>query len=106
MAQVTVTERGITTIVGQGFPALEDVVIDVGSTGIVVRATADESGRFRIPFSPLGKLSLGRHVLRVEGRPLVYDSVETPLVVVLPTFEPQGPGGPVFGSGVIVSRSR
>ena len=70
-----------------------------------MRATADESGRFRIPFSPLGKLPLGGHVVGVAGRPLVYDAVETPLVVVLSTFEPQGPGGPSFGSNVIVARS-
>ena len=105
-APVTVTEQGITMLVGQGFPPLEDVVIEVAPTGIVVNATADESGRFRIPFSPLGKLSLGSHVLRVTGRPLVYDAVEAPLVVVLSTFEPHGPSGPVFGSSVSVSRSR
>ena len=106
MAPVTVTERGITMIVGQGFPPLEGVDIDVGSSDLVVHATADESGRFRVPFSPLGKLSLGSYVLRVAERPLVYDATETSLVVVLSTFEPQGPSGPAFGSNLIVSRSR
>jgi hypothetical protein len=72
---------------------------------MTVDAPADESGRFRIPFSPLGQLPLGSHALRVAGRPLVYDAVETPLVVILSTFEPQGPSGPLFGSSVIVARS-
>lgn len=98
-----VTERGITTIIGQGFPPGDPVVVEIG--GDLVRpVTPDVTGEFRIPVTPIGVLGLGNHIVRVGARPGVYDDVRGQLVVVLPTFEPQGPGGPAFGSSVIVTR--
>ena len=35
---------------------------------------------------------------------LTYELIETPLVVVLPTFKPQGPTGPAFGTSLLVTR--
>jgi hypothetical protein len=43
-------------------------------------------------------------VLRVDPVPDVFDIVQGQLVVALPTFEPQGPGGAVFGTALIVTR--
>ena len=100
----TVIERGITVIVGQGLPPLDDVVVEIGSTGTALTAHTDEFGRFRVPFSPLGVLPLGSYVLRVGERPMVFDAVETQLLVVLSTFEPQGSSGPVVGTNVLVAR--
>lgn len=98
-----VTARGLTTIVGQGFPPGDPVVVAIG-TDLERPATPDEIGEFRIPLSPAGLLGLGNHVVQVDARPSVYDDVRSQLVVVLPTFEPQGPGGPAFGSSIIVTR--
>ena len=61
-------------------------------------------GQFQIPLSAIGKLSLGNYVLRVDAVPDVFDLVQGQLVVVLPTFEPQGPGGAAFGDALIVTR--
>ena len=57
-----------------------------------------------MPFSALATLGLGHYFLEVDPLPGVFDLVRGQLVVVLPTFEPQGPGGPVFGENLIVTR--
>lgn len=98
-----VTERGSTTIVGQGFPPGDPVVVEVG-TALDRAVTPDEAGEFRIRVTPVGLLRLGNHPVQVAARAGVYDVVRSQLVVVLPTFEPQGPGGPAFGSSIIVTR--
>ena len=49
-------------------------------------------------------LTLGNFVLRVDPVPDVFDLVQGQLVVVLGTFEPQGPGGAAFGDAIIVTR--
>jgi hypothetical protein len=59
---------------------------------------------FRIPFSPLGRLELGTHTLAVDGVPQLYEGPETTIVVVLPTFAPQGPTGPAFNNSLLVAR--
>jgi hypothetical protein len=98
-----VTARGFTTIVGQGFPPGDPVVVEIGAD-LERPVTPDEIGELRIPIAPAGILGLGNHRVQVDARPGVYDDVRSQLVVVLPTFEPQGPGGPAFGSSVIVTR--
>lgn len=98
-----VTARGITTIIGQGFPPGDPVVVEIGQD-LIRPVTPDETGEFRIPMTPAGVLDLGNHLVQVDARPDVYDDVRGQLVVVLPTFEPQGPGGPAFGSSIIVTR--
>ena len=102
----TVTEREVAMIVGQGFPPTEAIGIQVGSSNVRVIAHPDELGRFRVPIRPLGELPLGSYVLRVDDRPEFYDGPEAVLVVVLSTFEPRSPTGPMFGSNLIVSRGR
>ena len=98
-----VTQRGFTTVIGQGFPPGDVVVVEIGD-GLERPVTPDEIGEFRIPIAPAGILGLGNHPVQVDGREDVYDDVRSQLVVVLPTFEPQGPGGPAFGSSIIVTR--
>jgi hypothetical protein len=99
-----VTERGITTILGQGFPPGDSFTVRFLNTTTSIPVVADGQGMFRIPFTPLGKIELGAYVLQVDGVPGTFDDVKTQLVVVLPTFEPQGPGGPAFGEALIVTR--
>ena len=70
----------------------------------MLTATSDGSGQFLIPLSALPNLSLGNYILRVDPVAEVFDLVQGQLVVVLGTFEPQGPGGAVFGDAVIVTR--
>ena len=64
-----VTERGIATIVGQGFPPGDDVVLRVDDGSISFTATPDDTGSFRIPLSPLGRLELGNHGVAVDEVP-------------------------------------
>jgi hypothetical protein len=99
-----ITVRGITTIIGRGFPPGGTFDVEIGGTGHVVTATADPTGAFRIPFTALGTLELGNYVLEVDALASVFDVVRGQLVVVLSTFEPQGPGGPAFGEALIVTR--
>ena len=70
----------------------------------MLTVTSDAQGQFQIPLSAIGKLTLGNYVLRVDAVPDVFDLVQGQLVVVLRTFEPQGPGGAVFGNAMIVTR--
>ena len=49
-------------------------------------------------------LALGGYTVRVDARAGVYDLVQTPLVVQLATFQPQGPGGAAFGDTILVAR--
>jgi hypothetical protein len=105
---MSVTERGVTMIVGQGFPPLEPVVVHVGnqSTSLDLIAHPDELGRVRLPLRPLGALQLGNYIVSVEDRPAFYDGPSTTLLVVLSTFEPSGGSGPHFKPGVLVSRGQ
>jgi hypothetical protein len=99
-----VTLRGLTTVIGQGFPVGQGFEVHIGD-GLVVPVVADGSGTFRIPLSPLAAgLRLGSYVMRVNAMATVFDEVRGAMVVVLPTFEPQGPGGPAFGEALIVTR--
>ena len=100
------TTSGFTTIVGRGFPPEQSFDVHVGNTGIVVTATADATGQFRFLLSPASnRLGLGHYVLRVDPLPDVFELVRGQLVIVLDTFEPQGPAASAaFGDTVIVTR--
>src|SRR4029079_7272723 len=95
---------GFTTVIGLGFPPNQTFDVHVDPTDDVLTATSDAQGQFQVPLSAVGKLSLGNYVLRVDGQPNVFDLVQEQLVVALPTFEPQAPGGAVFGTAQIVTR--
>jgi hypothetical protein len=99
-----ITDRGTTTVIGQGFPPNQTFDVHVDPTSLVLTATSDATGQFQIPLSALPNLSLGNYILRVDAVPDVFDLVQGQIVVVLATFEPQGPGGPIFGDAVIVTR--
>jgi hypothetical protein len=61
---------------------------------------------FRSPLSAVASnLELGHYILEVDALANVFELVRGQLVVVLATFEPQGPGGPAFGpEALIVTR--
>jgi len=99
-----ITTDGFTTIIGRGFPPNQTFDVHVDPTGLVIAATSDAQGQFRIPIAAVGKLGLGNYILRVDPVPDVFDLVRGQLVVVLATFEPQGPGGAAFGDALIVTR--
>jgi hypothetical protein len=99
-----ITSDGTTTIIGRGFPPDQTFDVHVDPTNVVLTATADALGQFQIPLSAIPNLTLGNYVLRVDPLPQVFDLVQGQLVVVLGTFEPQGPGGPAFGNAIIVTR--
>ena len=99
-----ITTDGFTTVIGRGFPPNETFDVHVDPTALVLTATSDAEGQFRIPISALARLGLGNYVLRVDPVPDVFDLVRGQLVVVLGTFEPQGPGGAAFGEALIVTR--
>jgi hypothetical protein len=99
-----ITDKGTTTVIGQGFPPNQTFDVHVDPTSLVLTATSDATGQFQIPLSAVPNLSLGNYILRVDPVPDVFDLVQGQIVVVLATFEPQGPGGPIFGDAVIVTR--
>jgi hypothetical protein len=99
-----ITTRQFTTIIGRGFPPNQTFDVHVDPEGLVITVTSDGQGQFRIPLSPTGKLTLGNYILRVDPVADVFDLVRGQLVVVLSTFEPQGPGGAAFGEALIVTR--
>lgn len=99
-----VTERGIATIIGQGFPPGEIVTVHVDETVLVLTVIPGAEGMFRLPLSPLGRLELGSHDLRVDDVPTLYVGPTATLIVVLPTFSPQGPTGPAFNNSLLVAR--
>ena len=71
----------------------------------MLTVTSDAQGQFQIPLSAVpNNLTLGNYVLRVDPLPDVFDLVQGQVVVVLGTFEPQGPGGAAFGDAIIVTR--
>jgi hypothetical protein len=99
-----ITTNQFTTIIGRGFPPNQTFDVHLDPVGLVLTVTADAQGQFRIPLSPIGKLTLGSYILRVDPLPDVFDLVRGQLVVVLSTFEPQGPGGAAFGDALLVTR--
>jgi hypothetical protein len=54
-----ITVDGFTTIVGRGFPPNQTFDLHVDPTGLVITATSDAQGQFRIPVSAAGKLGPG-----------------------------------------------
>ena len=99
-----ITTDGFTTVVGLGFPPDQTFDVHVDPTDLVLTVTSDAQGQFRVLLTALPKLTLGNYVLRVDGQADVFELVQGQLVVVLPTFEPQAPGGAVFGNALIVTR--
>ena len=99
-----ITSDGATTIIGQGFPPNQTFDVHVDPTTLVLTATSDATGLFQIPLSAVPNLTLGNFILRVDPVPEVFDLVQGQLVVVLGTFEPQGPGSAAFGDAIIVTR--
>jgi hypothetical protein len=99
-----ITSDGATTIIGQGFPPNQTFDVHVDPTPLVLTVTSDATGLFQIPLSAVPNLSLGNFILRVDPVPEVFDLVQGQLVVVLGTFEPQGPGSAAFGDTIIVTR--
>ena len=99
-----ITTSQFTTIIGRGFPPNQTFDVHVDPAGLVITVTSDGQGQFRIPLSPAEKLTLGNYILRVDPVADVFDLVRGQLVVVLSTFEPQGPGGAAFGEALIVTR--
>ena len=98
-----VTRQALTEIHGRGFPAGVELTVLVGDGHEVVVVT-DDDGALSFPLLPLGVLELGTHRVSVDADPTRYDEVRTQLVVVLPTFEPQGSGSSVFDTPSIVGR--
>jgi hypothetical protein len=102
-----VSEHGISTVYGQGFPPGETFTVTVAETGLTLQGTADATGLFRAFLSTAGRLHLGNYTLHVDGMPDVFGDVEANLLVQVGSFRPQGAGGPAFGnSNLIVSRGR
>lgn len=99
-----ITQRGYTTIVGQGFVPGEAVSIEVDGMGITVPATAGSDGTFQAQLAAFGQLPLGPYELVVPARPGFYDEVRATLVVVLGTYQPQGPTSVVFRDNLLVVR--
>jgi hypothetical protein len=100
-----ITSDGATTVIGQGFPPNQTFDVHVDPTSLVLTVTSDAQGQFQIPLSAVpNNLTLGNYVLRVDPLPDVFDLVQGQVVVVLGTFEPQGPGGAAFGDAIIVTR--
>jgi hypothetical protein len=99
-----ITDKGATTIIGQGFPPNQSFDVHVDPANLVLTATSDATGQFLIPLSAVPNLSLGNYILHVDAIPDVFDLVQGQLVVVLATFEPQAPGTGAFGDALIVTR--
>jgi len=105
----SISERGFTTIIGQGFIPGESVTVDVvapvaGSSILSLSATVDTSGIIQVPLSSFGQLPLGSYELVVAARPDAYDEVRSTLLVALGTYQPQGPTSAVFGDNALVAR--
>ncbi len=100
----SVTERSTTTIVGQGFVPGEVVTVTVEPIGLVVTGLANGVGVFQTPLPVFGRLPLGSYELVVAERPSFYDEVRATLVVVLGTYQPQGPTSAIFRENMLVVR--
>jgi hypothetical protein len=100
-----ITADGFTMVIGRGFPPNQTFDVHVDPTALVLTATSDAQGLFRIPVSAIvSRLGLGNYILRVDPVPNVFDLVRGQLVVVLATFQPQGPSAAAFGDALIVTR--
>ncbi len=105
----SITERGFTTVVGQGFIPGEAVTVDVISTTtatvvLSLPTVVDAAGLLQVPLASFGQLSLGSYDLVVAARPDAYDEVRATLLVALGTFQPQGPTSIIFGDNLLVAR--
>ncbi len=101
----TITERGITTIVGQGLPPGATFQLDIPPSTVTVTATADGAGIFQVPLHAFGTLPLGAYEVVLPAEPGVFEEVRASLLVVVGTFQPQGPTSAAFGDNLLVTRN-
>jgi hypothetical protein len=87
------TPGQVTTIIGEGFPPSTPVqlVWDVNSE--VFSVTSDALGSFRLPVLILGNSLLGPRIVSAVAQPDVFDQVDTDLLIVPGTVQPQASVG-------------
>jgi hypothetical protein len=105
VSPIAVTEREIASVIGRGYQPNEVVTISIAPVGVTLSATAGADGSFsvRLPITET-TLPLGAYLAASPAAVGVHGDVTAKFVVVLDTFEPQGPTSPAFGDNILVTR--
>jgi hypothetical protein len=83
----------VTTLIGDGFPPSTPIQIvwEVGPE--VFSVTSDAAGSFKLPVLILVNTLLGPRIVSAVAQPDLFEPVDTDLLIVAGTIQPQGTGG-------------
>jgi hypothetical protein len=79
----------VTTLIGDGFPPSTAIELVWGVGPDVFPVTSDAAGSFKLPVLILGNTLLGPRVVSAVAQPGVFDQVDTDLLIVPGTIQPQ-----------------
>jgi hypothetical protein len=79
----------VTTLIGDGFPPSTAIELVWGVGADVFPVTSDAAGSFKLPVLILGHTLLGPRVVSAVAQPGVFDQVDTDLLIVPGTIQPQ-----------------
>jgi hypothetical protein len=79
----------VTTLIGDGFPPSTAIELVWGVGPDVFPVTSDATGSFKLPVLILGHTLLGPRVVSAVAQPGVFDQVDTDLLLVPGTIQPQ-----------------
>ncbi|HWM20061.1 MAG TPA: choice-of-anchor D domain-containing protein [Ilumatobacteraceae bacterium] len=83
----------VTTLIGDGFPPSTPIEMVWEAGPEVFSITSDATGSFKLPVLILVNTLLGPRIVSAVAQPGRFDQVDTDLLIVAGTIQPQGTGG-------------
>ncbi len=83
----------VTTLIGDGFPPSTPIELVWEAGPEVFSITSDATGAFKLPVLILVNTLLGPRIVSAVAQPGLFEQVDTDLLIVAGTIQPQGTGG-------------
>ena len=87
------TPGQVTTLIGDGFPPSTAVQLGWDANAQTFSVTSDAVGSFKLPVLILGNTSLGPRIVSAVAQPGLFEQVDTDLLIVPGTVQPQASVG-------------
>jgi hypothetical protein len=83
----------VTTLIGDAFPPSTPIQLVWEAGPEVFSVTSDAAGSFKLPVLILVNTLLGPRIVSAVAQPGLFEQVDTDLLIVAGTIQPQGTGG-------------
>jgi hypothetical protein len=87
------TTGQVTTLIGEGFPPSTPVQLGWSADAQTFPVTSDAVGSFKLPVLILGNTLLGPRIVSAVAQPDLFEQVDTDLLIVPGTVQPQASVG-------------